>query len=159
MSSFPKQVIGSFEDIGKDVVREVASLPKDIAGKALESLSTSSNSKGQQKSTQLVGSNDARPKSPDAFDKFDTGEKNQIRQAIARSALEALTERPKSPTSSVYEQNQKEIEQKKQLQKQQQFQNAKMVLPKVTGKRARGDLYGIAAKKQGSEIGKNVKHD
>lgn len=40
MANVAKQIIGSFEDIGKDVVREAGKVPGDLVGKALESLGT-----------------------------------------------------------------------------------------------------------------------
>ena len=48
------QIIGSFEDIGEKVVSEVAKVPADIAGKALESLGASSGKK--RKGPGLAGS-------------------------------------------------------------------------------------------------------
>ena len=50
MAGVAKQIIGSFEDIGKDIVREAAQVPKDVIGKAIESLGTSTQ-KSQKSST------------------------------------------------------------------------------------------------------------
>lgn len=154
-----KQIIGSFEDIGKDVVREVAKVPKDIAGKALESLGSSSGQK-QQKQTTSTPTNESSKKNEGPWEQFDALTDKEVKKKVARKALEALLARqtkPKEP--SVWEKIQMEVEQKKQMQQQQQMQTAAQQLPKTTSKRPRGDLYGIGAKKLGSEVGKNVRQD
>ena len=63
-----KQIIGSFEEIGKDVVREVAKAPTDIAGKALESLGTSSGQKGQTPAPLPTGESKSEEKADDGKD-------------------------------------------------------------------------------------------
>ena len=144
-----KQIIGSFEDIGKDIIREAASVPKDIAGKALESLGTSSGQKTQ------------KPVTNGPWEQFDALPDKDIKKKMARNALQALLARlaskPKEPT--VWEKIQQETEQKKQLQQQQQVQANASQLFKTASKRPRGDLYGVGAKKLGSEVGKNVRQD
>lgn len=154
-----KQIIGSFEDIGKDVVREVAKVPKDIAGKALESLGTSSGQK-QLKQTISTPTNESSKKNEGPWEQFDALTDKEVKKKVARKALEALLARSagqKEP--SVWERIQMEVEQKKQLVQQQQTQTAAQQLPKTSSKRPRGDLYGIGAKKLGSEVGKNVRQD
>ncbi|MEK7129805.1 MAG: hypothetical protein AAB803_02185 [Patescibacteria group bacterium] len=154
-----KQIIGSFEDIGKDVVREVAKVPKDIAGKALESLGTSSGQKPQGQTTSTT-TNESSKKNEGLWEQFDTLTDKEVKKKIARKALEALLSRqtkPKEP--SVWEKIQMEVEQKKQLAQQQQTQTAAQQLPKATSKRPRGDLYGVGAKRLGSELGKNIRQD
>lgn len=149
-----KQIIGSFEDIGKDIIREAASVPKDIAGKALESLGSS----GGQKTQKPVQSKISE-KGP--WEQFDALPDQDVKKKMARNALQALLARlvskPKEPT--VWEKIQQETEQKKQLQQQQQQQQQSQQLPKTQGKQPRGNLYGIGAKKLGSEVGKNVRQD
>ena len=144
-----KQIIGSFEDIGKDIIREAASVPKDIAGKALESLGTSSGQKTQ------------KPVTNGPWYQFDALPDKDIKKKMARNALQALLARlaskPKEPT--VWEKIQQETEQKKQLQQQQQVQANASQLTKTASKRPRGDLYGVGVKKLGSEVGKNVRQD
>ncbi|MEK7119901.1 MAG: hypothetical protein AAB457_04005 [Patescibacteria group bacterium] len=144
-----KQIIGSFEDIGKDIIREAASVPKDIAGKALESLGTSSGQKTQ------------KPVTNGPWEQFDALPDKDIKKKMARNALQALLARlaskPKEPT--VWEKIQQETEQKKQLQQQQQVQANASQLTKTASKRPRGDLYGVGVKKLGSEVGKNVRQD
>lgn len=157
--SVTKQIIGSFEDIGKDVVHEVAKVPGDIAGKALESLGATSG-KTQQGQTVSTATDAVKPKEKTSWETFDEARDEKAKRAIARAALEALlkrTAKPKEP--SVWEKIQTEVEQKKQMQKQQQMQTAGQQLPKTSTKRPRGDLYGVGAKRLGSELGKNVRQD
>ena len=156
-----KQIIGSFEDIGKSVVGEAVKVPADIAGKALESLGTTSG-KTQQGQT-ITPSPDAasRPKEKGPWETFDEISDKDVKKQMARNALQALlkrlAEKPKEP--SVWERMQQEMEQKKQMQQQQQQQAAAASIPAATSKRPRGDLYGMKAKKLGSEVGKNVRQD
>ena len=152
-----KQIIGSFEDIGKDIVREAASVPKDIAGKALESLGTS----GGQKSQKPVNSGLTRNLEKGPWEQFDALPDKDVKKKMARNALQALLARlagkPKEP--NVWEKIQAETEQKKQMQQQQQAQVNASQLFKTASKRPRGDLYGVGAKNLGSEVGKNVRQD
>jgi len=133
----PGSMIGAFTDelgdLGKQIVRETVKVPKDIAGKALESLGTSG---GQKQKQQTATTTDAR-------------------SALAEIA--GIKPKQKEPT--VWEKIQAEAEQKKELGKQQQQQAAAQALPAVKSKRPRGDLYGMKAKKAGSEVGKNVRQD
>jgi len=159
MPNFPKQIIGSFEDIGKDIIHEVAKLPTDIAGKAMESMGTLGGQKGQQQTKQvLTGQADAtRPK--DQWDQIDNTKDQKIKQATAREALAALINRPKQKEPTVWEKLQMEAKEKKEFQAKQQAQQSQMQLPKIASKRSRGDLYGLKAKRSSAEIGKNVKSD
>lgn len=151
-----KQVIGSFEDIGKDIIREVVSVPKDIAGKALESLGTPLS--GQKKPKQVAPVQ--RPLENGPWEQFDALPDKDVKKKMARNALQALLARlaskPKEP--SVWEKMQQEAEQKKHMQ-QMQKQQAAQQIPQAQSKRPRGDLYGVGAKKLGSEQGKNVRQD
>ena len=132
----PGSMIGAFTDelgdLGKQIVRETVKVPKDIAGKALESLGTSG---GQKQKQQTATTTDAR---------------------AALAEIAGIKPKQKEPT--VWEKIQAEAEQKKELGKQQQ-QTAAQALPAVKSKRPRGDLYGMKAKKAGSEVGKNVRQD
>lgn len=133
----PGTILGAFTDelgdLGKNIVREAVSVPKDIAGKALESLGAST---GQKSQKQTVAATDAR-------------------ETLAQLA----GGKPKQKEPSVWEKIQAEAEQKKELGKHQQQQAAAQTLPVVKSKRPRGDLYGLKAKKAGSEVGKNVRQD
>lgn len=155
-----KQIIGSFEDIGKDIVREAASVPKDIVGKALESLGSSSGQK-TQKPVNSGNPRDSRNLENGPWEQFDALPDKDVKKKMARNALQALLARlagkPKERT--VWEKMQQEVEQKKQMQQQQQAQVNASQLFKTASKRPRGDLYGMKAKKAGSEVGKNVRQD
>lgn len=133
----PGTILGSFTDelgdLGKQIVRETVKVPKDIAGKALESLGTSGGQKPQQKTSTPTD---------------------------ARAALAELAGiKPKQKEPTVWEKAQQEAEQKKELAMQQQKQSNTQQLVPISSKRKRGDLYGMKAKKAGSEVGKNVRQD
>lgn len=143
-TGIPQQIIGSFEDIGKDVIKQTVQVPKDIVGKALESLGTSTTQTHSQKLVKPV-----------------KGEKQEekVQKATARAALEQLAGKPKQKEPSVWEKIQMEVEQRKQQQQQQAQQQASQQLPKGKGKRPRGDLYGLKAKKASAEMSRNVRQD
>ncbi len=148
----PGSMIGAFTDelgdLGKNIVREAVAVPKDITGKALESLGVSS---GQKQKTQTAST-------PDASKKESSNQK--VNASIARAALaEIAGVTPKKKEPSVWEKIQAEAEQKKEITKQQQQQAAAQALPLVKSKRPRGDLYGMKAKKNTAEVGKNVRQD
>lgn len=145
-------MIGAFTDelgdLGKQIVRETASVPKDISGKALESLGVSSGQKPKQQTAST----------PDASKKELSDQK--VNASIARAALaEIAGVIPKKKEPSVWEKIQAEAEQKKELGKKQQQQAAAQQLAPVSSKRKRGDLYGMKAKKNTTEVGKNVRQD
>ena len=153
--SVVKHIIGSFGDIGGEIIKETVNVPKDIAGKALESLgtTTSQQKKGNQKQTKATSG-----KSFQTLDEVSKKPGDEAKKAIARAALQELvgTGKPeKKPI--VWEQKQKEEEQKKKLEEEEKKKREKQALPKITTKQKPGDLYGILAKREGSEIGKNVK--
>jgi hypothetical protein len=157
MPGLPNTIIGSFEDIGKSIVSETAKIPKDIAGKALESLGTVS--KTQPTTPQPVASAEQENRPKDSWDDIDTQKNTSVKKTIAREALSALAARRKPQEQSVWERLQKEQEQKKMEQQKAANTAAAQVLPNIRGKRPAGDLYGLKAKRQGSEIGKNVKSE
>lgn len=146
-TGIPQQIIGSFEDIGKDVFKQTAQVPKDIVGTAIESLGTSSSK--QQTQQQRQG----------PLSEIEQAKEEKAKKAIARFALEQLAGKPKQKELSVWEKIQMEVEQKKQQQQQQQQQAAQEVLTKTQGKRPRGDLYGLKAKKGAAEMSRNVRQD
>lgn len=156
--SLPQQIIGSFEDIGKDVVSETVKLPSDIAERALESLGAKSGPKNNQQKFQS-GSDEKKSPVADDFDRFSLEHRQEIRKVIARNALTALATRTKTHEPSVWERINQEAEEKKETEKHQKHAARKTLLPDIRGKRARGDLYGLAAKRHGSEIGKNARQD
>jgi len=157
MPGLPNSIIGSFEDIGKSVVSETAKVPKDIAGIALESLGATS--KGQPLQSQQEPTSQKEERLKDSWDDIDTQKNTTIKKTIAREALSALAARRKPQEQSVWERIQKEEEQKKMEKQKATVAATSSVLPVIKGKRPAGDLYGLKAKRQGSEIGKNVKSE
>ncbi len=137
MAGVAKQIIGSFEDIGKGIATESIKAVTDVTGKALESLGTP---KGKQQ----------KPKNDEEDKKVD--------KVTARSALEYLASpKPKEPT--VYEKNQKELEERNQLIQKQKEEKAKLELKEPTLTPKRGNLLGLTKQKAGSETSKNVRGD
>ena len=129
-----RPIIGSFEDIGKDVVSEVVKAPTDIGEKILESLTGSTGTNKQQQNI---------PKQQDG--------------ALARAALQELAT-PKQQEPTPFEQQQKEDARKKELEKREKEKIAMQELPKMSTKKRRGDLYGIQGKSS-SEKSRNVRQD
>lgn len=142
-------MIGSFEDIGKDIISNISKLPGDIAGSALESVVGGTGPKPPTPASQPVP--EGVSKGPqDAWDVIDQSSGKSAKQAIARSALQALTNRQKKKEPTVWEKIQQEMEQKKQQQNQQkQADSQQLKMP--TSKRSAGDLYGVQAKKTAAE--------
>ncbi len=147
--NLPKQIWGSFEDIGKDVVGEIAKIPTDIAGKALESLGTSSGTKSQQGAKSTARST---VKEPSALDKLSNENDKQTKERLARAALEYVAsgqvKKPKEP--SIWERIQMEAEQKRDQQSQQRTA-ARNQMASPRPKRKRGDLFGAQAKQAATE--------
>jgi hypothetical protein len=157
MPGLPNSIIDSFEEIGKSIVSETAKIPKDIAGKALESLGGTSKSQPVQPQPEPTAEQANRPK--DSWDDIGTQQNMSVKKTIAREALAALAARRKPQDESVWERLQKEQEQKKMEQNKRDAEQRAQALPATKGKRPVGDLYGLKAKRQGSEIGKNVKSE
>lgn len=143
-NTLPGQIISELGSIAKDVGKQAVQVPKDIAGKALESLGAS---------TKKPAGDDS------AFAKIGREKDLRMKQKIARKALEELASgslaKPREP--SIWERLQQEQEQKKHMQ-QQQASAANQSLPASVSKRPVGDLYGTKAKKTATE-NKNVRQD
>lgn len=152
-----RQIIGSFEEIGKDVVKQTASVPKDIAGKALESLGGSSQTqKGQTSPVSQVS--ETQKSEPNPLDKMDQAKDLKTKQAIARAALEYLAKKiPKVP--GVRERLEAEEQKKQEAGKREQAEIEKMKLKEPTTAPKRGNLWGITKQKAGSETSRNVRQD
>lgn len=134
-------------------------MPADLTGKALESLGVSSGKKSQQSgANRPIPLSQEQSGTPSAWDSIDRERDMQVKKSIARAALEELIHpKPNQREPSIWERIQMEEQQKKELASKQAA--AQSSLPMPAGKKARGDLYGVKAKRQGSELGKNVKHD
>ncbi len=151
------QITEEFEQIGKQVVSEAAKVPKDVAGKALESLGASSGKKAGTSNTQNIQGGASGEKTP--LQQLNEANEQQFKKSIARAALEQIAgvrSKPKEPT--VWEKMQMEAEQKKKMAAKQAQQAQSQLLPQMTSKRKRGDLYGTQAKKTSVE-NKNVRQD
>ncbi len=152
------QISEELGELGKHVVGEAAKVPKDVAGKALESLGSTSGQKGQQ-SVGTGRGQDVRDSENTAVGKFTRAKDQHVKNAIARAALAQLAgvkAEQKEPT--VWEKMQTEVEQKKEQTSQQQQQAANKQLPLVKSKRPRGDLFGVNAKQTSAER-KGVRQD
>ncbi|MFH0749663.1 MAG: hypothetical protein V1917_01950 [Candidatus Gottesmanbacteria bacterium] len=159
-SGFKPPMIGSFEDIGKDVVREVVKAPIDIAGKILESLTGTSSGKGQQHGSgkQQEGGVEMSKKPDGALGAMEETNDVKVKRAIARAALEQFASKGEKPPVSVWEEKQKKEQEKKEMVKKQAEQSAFAKMPKMSSKKRRGDLYGIKGKSS-TEMSKNVRQD
>lgn len=147
MAGVAKQIIGSFEDIGKDVIREAAKVPADIAGKALESLGTSSQ-KGQKGNSVAAAQATGVKQSEGALGQLDQTTDKKARAAIAREALSQIAGNPqKQKEPTVQERLEKEREEKNEKEGKQATVAQKMA-PISTGssKPRRGNLYGVKQK-------------
>ncbi len=130
MANVAKQIIGSFEDLGKDIIRETAKLPTEI-------LLGSSKPKQQVKPVDA-----AKP----------TGKPLPPREWLNQFAAKS---KPKEPT--VQERLEKEKREKEEKEQKLAVGASKMApIKEVSTKRKRGDLLGI---QQSSEKGKNARQD
>lgn len=153
-----RQIIGSFEDIGKDVLKQTGSVPKDVLGKALESLGTSS-AKTQQGQTNVQPGQENGQKPNTPVDEFEQAKDRKTKQAIARAALQYLAKKPEEREMSVRERLEKEKQQKEMLEKKQKEEAEKMKLVEVRSHPKRGDWRNVAKKQAGSETSRNVRQD
>lgn len=159
MRNGPGNIIGELTDLGKQIGTEAAKVPTDLTGKALESLGMGGGKKGQHGQSAIPQPLPAEHGgAPSLWQSIDTAPSEEVKKAIARAALEELIRpKPKQREPSIWERIQMEEQQKKEMKAKQSAAGSSLPMP--AGKRARGDLYGVKAKRQGSEIGKNVKHD
>jgi hypothetical protein len=151
------QITEEFEQIGKQIAQETIKVPKDVVGSALESLGAG----GGKKPKGQTAATPAQPApEPGSQAEADAQQAMEIKRAIARAALAELAGgKPAQKEPSVWEKQQQEEQQKKEQKKLQAEAERKANVPQTSSKRKRGDLYGMKAKKQGSELSKNVKHD
>jgi hypothetical protein len=158
----PGSIIGAItEELGetaKQVVKQTAQVPKDVGQAALESLGAGGGKK------QSAGASPAKPPKPSrettALDDFESAVDPRTKREIARNALAYLAgEGGKRKDSSVWEQHEKEADEKKTLEKERKEQVRKQVLPVITTKPRRGNLYGVTKQKSGTETSRNVRQD
>jgi len=141
MSGVAKQIIGSFEDIGKDIVRETVKVPTEIAGKALESLGTSTQKFQTTPKPQKPAEEGRKPVPP--------------REWLA----ELAGKNKKQPEPTVQERLEKENQERYEKEKKLAAV-AQTMAPVSSGssKPKRGNLYGIK-QKSSSEMSKNARQD
>jgi hypothetical protein len=137
MAGVAKQIIGSFEDIGKDIVRETAKVPTDLAGKALESLGTNT------KKTQNT------PNTPPS-QKPEVEEKKSVSPREWLAELAGTAKKQKELT--VQERLEKEKQEKNEKEAQKSAVAQKMApLTPMSQKAKPGNLYGIKQKQTSME--------
>ena len=142
------QITEEFEKLGEKVVKETVKAPKDIAGKALESLGTSGGQKGQTQ-TQSSG----------PLSTFEKTNDQAVKKAIARAALEELSGRkPEAKEPSVRERLELEDKQKKEMEAKKAEAVKKAELPVMTQKPRKGNLYAIDTKRS-IEKTRNARQD
>jgi hypothetical protein len=152
-------IIGELGELGKKIGGEVAKVPGDIIGQALESVGASTGGKKTQgqKTTATQSNDNGATKS--AWDQIDAATDKKIKRQMARRALEDLLagagKKQKEP--SIWERLQMEADQKKKEDKAQKAA-ASQQLQTPTSKRPRGDLYGAKAKSTATE-NRNVRQD
>lgn len=159
IGGMPGQIISELGQIAKDVGKQTAQIPKDIAGKALESLGASGTKTPGGTVKVQTNSPDMAPKT--AWDKIAVEKDQKVKQAIARRALEELAggQIQKKREPSIWERLQAEQEQKKQMMSQQTGPGGMSApLQKSSSKRPVGDLYGAKAKKTATE-NRNIRQD
>lgn len=151
-------IIGSFEDIGKDVASEAAKVPTDVAGKILESLTGAPAAKGQKtpQTNEKQGTTNAKPDG--ALGAMEQTSDMKVKRAIARAALEQLAGKGEEKALSVWEEKEREKKEQKKVQEKQDKEKAFAELPHLSFVKRRGDLYGIKGKSS-SETSKNVRQD
>lgn len=157
--NFGSQIIGELGQIAKDVGKQTVQIPKDIAGKALESLGASGGKK-QGAAVQVPQKSAEGVKSQSAWEQIGSEPDAAIRRHIARRALEELAggNIRKQREPSIWERLQQEQEQKKEALQKQKAQDRATELPSTGSKRPAGDLYGAKAKKTATE-NRNVRQD
>lgn len=171
MKGVVKHIIGSFEDIGKDVARETGKVPTDIAGKALESFGGASGQQGQAapKAPGIPeilggvvsggGTPGAAPQKPEgALGQMETEKSVKVKQEIARAALAQLAGKPKAAEPSVHERLEAETEQRREARAKQAEETRKMEIPVLSTKPKRGERRGKRSKTN-AETQKNVRQD
>ncbi len=139
MNGVAKQIIGSFEDIGKDIARETVQVPKDVFGKAMESLGTQSQ---KSQKTQPAG------QSP-----LGGAPKPEQKSVPPREWLAELAgKNKKQPEPTGAERLGKEKQEKNEKEAKTTAVAQKMApLAPMSQKAKPGNLYGIKQKRAATE--------
>lgn len=152
------QIIGEFGELGKQVGSEVVKTPKEIAGKALESLGASAKGVKGQMTTSPTKSPETLSGKPTPLDEFAQAKDAKTKQTIARRALEYLAGGGKQPEPSVRDRLEREEAEKKTLEEKKANESEMAPLPVSSSRRKRGDLFGISGKAS-MEKSRNVRQD
>ncbi len=145
--------------LGKQIVKDMTALPGKLIGLDSGSAGESKGgiSSGQQTKLQTPQTQkQARAQQIRQIEQQDEIEKQkQLQQA--RAMLRQWTQ--PQPQQELTEAEKREIEEleKKKKESEEERKKAAQVLPRIVGKRPRGDLYGIKGKQSSGEIGKNIK--
>ncbi|MBI2404843.1 hypothetical protein HYV22_01535 [Candidatus Gottesmanbacteria bacterium] len=143
-----RQIVEELGELAGHVGSEVVKAPKEIAGKALESLGSKSGKKQQSQSTTSGKPSETESKLTPL---------DQLDQKKARAALEYLAGNKKREPS-VWERIQMEEQQKKEQAAKQAAQAATIAPVFTPSKPRRGNLYGISPKAS-MEKSRNVRQD
>ena len=133
MANIAKQIIESFEDIGKDVVRETAKLP-----------------------VEMLGMSKPKPASPMTASRGgpQTSERSKL---PPREWLSELAGKNKQREPAVAERFEREKQEKQEKDAKKNAVEQKMApLPRMSQKTKRGNLLGV---QQSSEKSKNARQD
>lgn len=153
-SGIAGQIIGSFEDLGKDIARETVKAPVEIVGIALEGGSSQKAQSGNPPATAKPGAKENTP-----MDEIAKSKDERTRRSMARRGLEYLAAKPVQKEPSVREKIEQEEEQKKKMAEAQKIESRKQQLPKMSSRAKRGDLRGITKQKSGAETSRNIRGD
>lgn len=145
-----RQIIGSFEDIGKSIAEETGKIPSQVVDTALESLGVSGN---KQQSHQMVKFGEGKPADPNSsLGKLAKTSEEGEKRIIARAALKELSGiKNEREEPSVYEAKLQEDAEKEEQKRQSAILAAQSVLPKTGSHKKPGDLYGVSAKRAKTE--------
>lgn len=154
-----KPILGSFEDIGENVVSQLKQIPKDVGQAALESIGV--NASGKKGNTSVTNPSPTVAQGEQShWQQMDTIKNDQEKRVIARKALEELLQPvAKQKEPSIWEKIQQEEEQKKAMAVEQQKKSSPVQLPSSGARKVPGMKSAVKAKQQGSEIGKNARQD
>lgn len=158
----PGSIVGAIaEELGetaKQVVKQTVQVPKDVGQTALESLGGSQGkTQGQTGSPKTTAVKAPRERTP--LDDFQSATDARTKKEIARHALAYLAGETKQKEPTVWEKQQRENAQKKELTQEQKEVARRTQLHPVSTKPKRGNLFGVTQKKAGTETSRNVRQD
>lgn len=147
--------------LGKQIVTDIAKVPAKITGLDTGGTDeTVGQGTGGKKSTgftqQKPPPKSAETQRIEEIVRQDEAEK-QKKLAQARRLLQQFIEPQQKSVPTLQEKLEMEEMERKKKEIEEEKKKAQKQLPVVVGKRPRGDLFGMKAKKFGGEVGKNVK--